>query len=383
MNTLLTILNERQFDNGAGSREYCPIRCVVGASNELPDSEELDAIYDRFLLRKEVLPVSDEGLMRLLSMQTPGDSSCINEDGDSLSENPCDLVFTDGLDKLIGDLSKAVDENVVLGLDACFLLRDLRKFMKDELDVNVSDRRLVKATKLLKLSAASHGRSQVDMIDCLLLQHIAWRLPEQRVTIKEWLWNHMTPGIQDDSSPRAATAQFRFVLNGLRQEAMDTIKRTSGDLTGQSGARHSDVIILHGIVQEAENLLSVLKSRLETLKYHLDSLSRAKDHLWLSPDEGLAAQQILTPKAESYLQEIDRIYSDTLALKLILSPAGGDLIDDELRHSVLEKLWDEKLNDGIMTFTDEELNMDMRDAKASFDLQTFQKWKRTRKAMNK
>jgi MoxR-like ATPase len=28
LNTLLTILNERQFDNGAGVREDCPIRCV-------------------------------------------------------------------------------------------------------------------------------------------------------------------------------------------------------------------------------------------------------------------------------------------------------------------------------------------------------------------
>ena len=382
LNTLLTILNERQFDNGAGSREYCPIRCVVGASNELPDSEELDAIYDRFLLRKEVQPVSDEGLMRLLSMQTPGDSSCNNVDGNLLTENPCDVVFTDGLDNLIEDLSKAVNENVVLDLDACFLLRDLRKFMKEELDVNVSDRRLVKATRLLKLSAASHGRSQVDMIDCLLLQHIAWRLPEQRIIIKEWLWNHMTPGIEDDSSPRAATSQFRFVLNGLRQEAMDALKKTSGDLIGRSGARPSDVVIFQGIALEAENLLSVLKSRSETLKYHIDSLSRAKDHLWLSSDEGLAAQQILTPKAEMFLQEINRTYADTLALKVILSPAS-DFVDDDLRHSVLEKLWDEKINDGIMAFTDEELNMDMRDAKASFDVQTFQKWKRTRKALNK
>jgi MoxR-like ATPase len=66
LNTLLGILNE-----GVYAGKQCPIRCVIGASNELPESEELDALYDRFLIRKEVLPVSDEGLVTLLGLPTP------------------------------------------------------------------------------------------------------------------------------------------------------------------------------------------------------------------------------------------------------------------------------------------------------------------------
>jgi hypothetical protein len=38
-----------------------PLVTLVGASNELPESEELDALYDRFLLRKEVKQVSVAG----------------------------------------------------------------------------------------------------------------------------------------------------------------------------------------------------------------------------------------------------------------------------------------------------------------------------------
>ena len=70
LNTLLTILNERTFDNGAGNREECPIRCVIAASNELPESDELDALFDRFLLRKEGEPPA---LMRsmLTDLLTP------------------------------------------------------------------------------------------------------------------------------------------------------------------------------------------------------------------------------------------------------------------------------------------------------------------------
>lgn len=57
LNSLLTILNERLFDNGA-TRTAVPLICLVGASNELPESEELDALYDRFLLRYPVSQVS-------------------------------------------------------------------------------------------------------------------------------------------------------------------------------------------------------------------------------------------------------------------------------------------------------------------------------------
>ena len=42
LNALLTLLNERLFDNGS-ERFEVPLLCLVGASNELPESEELDA----------------------------------------------------------------------------------------------------------------------------------------------------------------------------------------------------------------------------------------------------------------------------------------------------------------------------------------------------
>ena len=57
LKTLLTILNERQFDNnGPSRRETCPIRCVIAPSSEQQASDEIDALYDCILLRKEVLP---------------------------------------------------------------------------------------------------------------------------------------------------------------------------------------------------------------------------------------------------------------------------------------------------------------------------------------
>jgi MoxR-like ATPase len=50
LNTLLRIVNERKFDNN-GSPQKVPLLTLFGASNELPESGELSALYDRFLLR--------------------------------------------------------------------------------------------------------------------------------------------------------------------------------------------------------------------------------------------------------------------------------------------------------------------------------------------
>ena len=46
LNSLLTLLNEREFDNGT-RRDKTPLIAVIGASNELPNSKELDACLAR------------------------------------------------------------------------------------------------------------------------------------------------------------------------------------------------------------------------------------------------------------------------------------------------------------------------------------------------
>ena len=59
LNSLLTILNEREFDNGT-NRISCPLKVCIGASNEMPNNDEgdsLDALYDRFTMRRWVSPL--------------------------------------------------------------------------------------------------------------------------------------------------------------------------------------------------------------------------------------------------------------------------------------------------------------------------------------
>lgn len=62
LNSLLTLANERMFDNN-GKRESCPLFTLVGASNELPEDKGLDALFDRFMLRYWVGYINDRDKM--------------------------------------------------------------------------------------------------------------------------------------------------------------------------------------------------------------------------------------------------------------------------------------------------------------------------------
>ena len=54
----------------------------MGASNELPESEELDALYDRFLLRRQVAQVPATAMqLRLLATLLWGMSPICKADG--------------------------------------------------------------------------------------------------------------------------------------------------------------------------------------------------------------------------------------------------------------------------------------------------------------
>jgi MoxR-like ATPase len=76
LNTLLRLLNEKQFRNGAVMLD-CPMWFCASASNEWPIGEGFEtteALFDRFLIRGTVRPISDSSRERLWldDLPTPG-----------------------------------------------------------------------------------------------------------------------------------------------------------------------------------------------------------------------------------------------------------------------------------------------------------------------
>ncbi len=177
LNSLLTLLNEREFDNG-DQREQVPLLCVVGASNELPEENELAALYDRFLCRYEVKAVSDEQFIALLKLP--------ERENKALAAN---TVLS--LDDLTAIAVQA--QNIALPDDVLALLHSLRTFLARQ-NIPVSDRRWRKAVKLLQVSAFTNGQDSISVWDCYLLQHCLWHTPAQRQLILNWYQSHLGIG---------------------------------------------------------------------------------------------------------------------------------------------------------------------------------------------
>lgn len=167
LNSLLTLLNEREFDNGS-QRIKTPLISVIAASNELPEEEGLDALYDRFLLRYKVLPVSDKGFDALLGNLPETEESAFSpvslEEIESLQSNASNLQL---------------DEN------ARNLFHGLRNYLEEQ-SIYISDRRWRKAFKFLQVAAFSNGKESINQWDCVLLLHIMWQTPQQQADLQHW-----------------------------------------------------------------------------------------------------------------------------------------------------------------------------------------------------
>ncbi|ERK67664.1 ATPase family protein [Leptotrichia sp. oral taxon 215 str. W9775] len=166
LNTLLTILNERVFHNGL-KREKTPLISLIGASNELPfENDELTALYDRFLIRAVVGYVSDDEIEELLDIK------------ETDMEIPAEIKFTESDLNEIKNESEKVRVTSGIKRTIMQIRQEYNKIFAEDNHEIISDRKLVKMVKLLKVSAYLNGRDKVDFSDLMILTNCLWNNPE-------------------------------------------------------------------------------------------------------------------------------------------------------------------------------------------------------------
>jgi MoxR-like ATPase len=178
LNAILTVLNERVFHNGRAA-EHVPLLTLFGASNELPEEDELSALYDRFLVRLHVGPI-EEGRRFIRMLTSP--------------EPPAPRAFLSLAD--IAELQAAA-ERIEVPEKALHDIVKIRERLAER-GIVASDRRWQKAVGFLRAMALIEGATRVDDSVLAHLVHCLWSDPAEADAVRAALGEVLT-GFEEEA----------------------------------------------------------------------------------------------------------------------------------------------------------------------------------------
>jgi len=160
LNALNSLLQERIIYDGYSEMKV-PIWSLFGASNEVPDDPEVEALYDRFVIRHFISPLSENYWRDLLLKSWEIEKSLYFEGG---------LPGVKALD--IQDLRKYHER--VLAVDIEPALNKMIKLFGifESRGIHVTDRRKGKAVKLVAANAVLEGRDTASENDLTVLKYV-------------------------------------------------------------------------------------------------------------------------------------------------------------------------------------------------------------------
>lgn len=175
LNTMLSVLNERLFFND-GTPVKVPLQMTVGASNELPeDREELDALWDRFMMRFIVKGIRDpRNFEKMIAGTTQKTSAPTTLTAQELEQAQSDVAAV-SLDKVLPRIT------------------ELRSKIISDLNIAVSDRRWNTCAILIKAHAWLEGRQEATEDDLEVLSSALWTDPSQITQVRQVIMSLANP----------------------------------------------------------------------------------------------------------------------------------------------------------------------------------------------
>jgi MoxR-like ATPase len=260
LNSILTLANERVFHND-GVAVQCPLVTMFGASNELPEGKELEALFDRFLLRFQVEYLIRPSNFRSIVTASDPDQPSVYLTAQELSEAQTDAA------------------QVQVGADTVEALLTIRDQLKAE-GIVASDRRWKHSLQLVQASAYLDGGTETCPEDLQILADVLWREPKDRPLITKILGKVADP----------AAAQAMEIVDAHRELVTKLQTKSSGPKEAYSA--------------ECARTMAQAKDQLKALrKLKLKAGRRATKNITEAEQE-IAGQQ----------QELMRIITDSMCL---------------------------------------------------------------------
>lgn len=253
LNTLLTIINEKIFRNGVEEVKV-PLKALIGASNELPQTGQgLEALWDRFLVRLEVPPMSDRASFEaLLESRAVQAEIKVTKQLAISTEEWLDWQKNIDAVKLSAETLQVI-HTVKVQLNELETQRKAENRTHEQ-SYYVSDRRWLRAVTLLKSSAHFSGRTVTSPLDTLMLRHCLWSSLENKAQIQGVVEAAVSAGVLPELNvsqidtflekaetlaakkpatlvsllPQLKTLLFGFTMAKYEQELVERLAATKG-----------------------------------------------------------------------------------------------------------------------------------------------------------
>lgn len=203
LNSLLSILNERTFFNDG--QQDVPLKIAFGASNEIPESEELAALYDRFAVRFVVERIHQDGNAEDLLKRAAGSAQS--------QEVP-------QVDQGELETARRQAKEVAMNDDMINVMIKLRREIEGE-GFYVSDRKWVQCISIVKAHAHLNERTQVEEDDFDVLGHVLWTNPDDIKSIRKVIRRTANP--LGEQIGRLSDAVYQ-VMENLQAGSVDGVE---------------------------------------------------------------------------------------------------------------------------------------------------------------
>lgn len=247
LNANLTIMNERQFYN-AGDDPNIPLISMFAASNEMPASDSLNALWDRLHFRHEIQPLQEtSSFIRMLQRPSFEDNAIITLD----------------------DIFEAQDQASRIPIsNNCFeAIINLRAMMEAQ-GLSATERRWMDCMTIVQAEAWFSGREVADVQSLRPLMHVLWSQLDSRRIVQRL--------ILDVANPLDREAQD--LLDKLIT-LYDQVKKDIADAHNESKVITKLGVELHNKLEQATKTYDVLTKKMEDSQVQSLVIPRVKNKL--------------------------------------------------------------------------------------------------------
>lgn len=243
LNALLTIMNERLFNNGEDN-EHVPLSSIFAASNEMPQDDGLWALWDRLHFRFSIKPLQDSGnFVKMLSAQR----EVVPEKLVTWSE-------------VLVAQKEAAQVTLTSDIyDAMKLLRDLLRAQ----GVEPTERRFFECLDIIRAEAWLGGKTVAEIDDMRILRHVLWGREEDIKTVERIILELANPLDKE-------AAELLERVEGLEADLQKAIAESDG--SKELGKR---AVEIYSKLTKLKNLIGDLETRCQ----NAGRKSEEMDHL--------------------------------------------------------------------------------------------------------